>query len=227
MPVFYQQIIDEHTQLGVWNITEQEDFFLQRVPLKRDVTHPHKRLQHLAGRFLLPYLFADFPLKEILIADTRKPYLENEQYHFSISHCNNFAAAIASSTKRVGIDVERVTPKMTLIQHKFLGDAEWERAVANWQLALGNSSFEFGIWNLEFDQNCQLLTLLWSCKEAIFKWYGSGKVDFKKHMQLNGEIKTIEANEWILPFVLKKDSPIQLHVHAKFFDNLILAWVVS
>ena len=46
-----------------------------------------KRLQHLAGRYLLYALFDDFPLEEIVIADTRKPFLENEKYHFSISHC--------------------------------------------------------------------------------------------------------------------------------------------
>ncbi|HXB29781.1 MAG TPA: hypothetical protein VNW49_08180, partial [Puia sp.] len=107
MPLFYQHNINESTKLAIWHITEDEDFFLLRVPLKRDVSHAQKRLQHLAGRYLLTELFPDFPLKEIMIADTRKPYLEYEQYHFSISHFGQYAAAIVSSTNRVGVDVEK------------------------------------------------------------------------------------------------------------------------
>ena len=75
MPLFYQQDINETTKLGVWKIEEPEDFFLRVVPLQRSITHPHKRLQHLAGRYLLPFLFPDFPHEEIEIADTRKPFL--------------------------------------------------------------------------------------------------------------------------------------------------------
>src|SRR5882762_10719941 len=108
MPLFYQHNINENTKLGIWQIKEPEVFFLEKVPLKKDVSHPHKRLQHLAGRYLLPTLFSDFPLEEILIADTRKPFLPNERYHFSISHCGDFAAAIISSRSRVRSEERRV-----------------------------------------------------------------------------------------------------------------------
>ena len=60
MPVFYQQTINEQTKLAIWKIEEDEAFFLQHVPLQRSITHPHKRLQHLAGRYLLGYLFPRF-----------------------------------------------------------------------------------------------------------------------------------------------------------------------
>ena len=102
MPIFFQQDIDESTRLAIWEIGEEESFFLSQVPLQREITHPHKRLQHLAGRYLLKYLFPDFPVELILIADTRKPYLEDEAYHFSISHCDNYAAVVASKESRVG-----------------------------------------------------------------------------------------------------------------------------
>ena len=96
MPVFFQQQINENTRLGIWKIEETEDFFKGNVPLHRDVTHPHKRLQHLAGRFLLQFLFPGFPYELIQIADTRKPFLPGEEFHFSISHCGDYAAAIVS-----------------------------------------------------------------------------------------------------------------------------------
>ena len=106
MPLIYEQQIDSSTKIGVWHITEEENFFLEHVPLQRSITHPHKRLQHLAGRYLLRELFPEFPLSLIIIADTRKPFLEDDAFHFSISHCGNYAAAIVSTQSRVGVDIE-------------------------------------------------------------------------------------------------------------------------
>jgi hypothetical protein len=60
MPIFFQQQVNENTRLGIWKIEETEEFFKGNVPQHRDVTHPHKRLQHLAGRFLLQFLFQTF-----------------------------------------------------------------------------------------------------------------------------------------------------------------------
>ncbi len=67
MPIFFQQEIDADTKLGVWKIKEPEEFFLKEVMPQRNVSHPHKKLQHLAGRFLLKYLFKDFPAELIQI----------------------------------------------------------------------------------------------------------------------------------------------------------------
>jgi 4'-phosphopantetheinyl transferase EntD len=209
--LFYQHNINGTTKLGIWRIEEQESFFLEKVPLKRDVSHPYKRLQHLAGRYLLPVLFEDFPLSEILVADTRKPFLEQEQYHFSISHCGNFAAAIVSSTHRVGVDIELVTPRLRVISEKFLHEEE--------RLFLQE-------WEALTQIHLELVTLLWSAKEAVYKWHGEGKLDFKEHMRLSGAITT--GAEWItMPFEFRKNTVLPLTVKSKLFDQLGLAWVVT
>ncbi len=119
MPLVYQQNINAVTKMGVWHIAETEDFF-KAVPLQKEITHPHKRLQHLAGRFLLKDLYPDFPLSLIKIADTRKPFLEDEAYHFSISHCRDYAAVLISKALRAGVDIEMVNEKIDRIIHKFL-----------------------------------------------------------------------------------------------------------
>src|SRR5687767_15045761 len=69
-------------------------------------------------------MYPDFPYELIQIADTRKPFLPEEQYHFSISHCGDFAAAIVSRDKRVGIDIEIPVEKIARIQDKFLSGEE-------------------------------------------------------------------------------------------------------
>lgn len=214
MALFYQHNINGHTKIGIWRIEEPEDFYLKNVPLKKGVSHPYKRLQHLAGRYLLPVLYEDFPLEEILVADTRKPFLENERYHFSISHGGNFAAAIISSTHRVGVDIELVSPRIVSISHKFLHPAE--KAFLN-------------DWSDLSKMHLQLATVLWSAKEAIYKWYGLGGLDFRQHMQLSGEVTFNTHEKIVLPFTFKKNghAPVALTVEAKIFDQLALAWVVT
>jgi phosphopantetheinyl transferase len=206
MPIFFQQEVNESTRLGIWKIEETEEFFKGNVPQHRDVTHPHKRLQHLAGRFLLQYLFPDFPYHLIEIADTRKPFLPDEQYHFSISHCGDYAAAIVSKVSRVGIDIEIPTSKVENIMHKFLSRKEQQQFYTNRLRTL----------------NSELLTLLWSAKEAVFKWYGNGGVDFRQHILLK---KQHEGNETIDCFFSKND--LELSIHYRRFEGLLLAWVMS
>ncbi len=212
MGLFYQHNINATTRLGIWQITEDESFFAAHVPVKRDVSHPAKRLQHLAGRFLLPHLFPDFPLSSIIIADTRKPYLADEKYHFSISHCGEYAAVIASNSNRVGIDIELVMPRIYNIVHKFVNESE--------QVFLSE-------WESLTQLHLQLTTILWSAKEALYKWYGLGQVDFSEHMRLSGPV-SFRSDEWIeLPFTFLKDTHVELKVTAKIFGDIVLAWVAT
>ncbi|MBK5272362.1 MAG: 4'-phosphopantetheinyl transferase superfamily protein [Bacteroidia bacterium] len=214
MPIFFQHQINDTTRMGIWKIEETEEFFKGNVPQHRDVTHPHKRLQHLAGRFLLQFLFPDFPYALIKIADTRKPYLLTEQYHFSISHCGDYAAAIVSTSSRVGIDIEIPRPKVESIRHKFLSPEEQK-------LFFTDPSIE--THDLPAGQAVsRLTTLLWSAKESVFKWYGDGGVDFRENILLK---KQHEGNETIDCFFSKNES--ELSVHYRLFEHLVLAWVVS
>ena len=210
MPINYQQNINHATTLAVWEIEEGESFFLEKVPLHQPVSHPHKRLQHLAGRYLLQYLFPHFPTDLIEIADTRKPFLPNEQFHFSISHCGNFAAAIVSTNQRVGIDVELLTPRVDKIKHKFLHPEE----LKDWKID-----------ELSDQKRIEILTLLWSCKEAMFKWWGRGDVDFSEVMRIDASDITekgiLKASFQKANFKQKVDLPYIL------FNNLCLVWVVT
>ncbi|MCW3073785.1 MAG: hypothetical protein JWP69_854 [Flaviaesturariibacter sp.] len=215
MPIFFEKHIDADTKLAIWKIEEPEDFFLDKVPLQRNITHPHKRLQHLAGRYLLQYLFPDFPTDLIQLADTRKPYLADEAYHFSISHCGDYAAAIVSPTKRVGIDIEGFSAKVLKIEHKFISPNECP--ILN---ALSSIPDQ-----LSTDQQINRSTLLWSCKEAIFKWHGSGGVDFRKHMQI---LAITETNDWLqTKFAFKKSGNQLLDLHSCMFKELCLSYLAT
>lgn len=223
MPIFFQHQINETTRLGIWKIEETEEFFASNVPLQNEVTHPHKRLQHFAGRFLLQFLFPAFPYELIRIADTRKPYLPGEQYHFSISHCGDFAAAIVSTDKRVGIDIEIPTAKAERIRNKFLNTSEQK------EFKLDRTHQEAtAVLNIDLPrqypstETMNLTTLLWSIKESVFKWYGDGRVDFRQHIQL---AKMDDSSETISCHFTKTNE--NLVVHFRKFEHLVLAWIVS
>jgi phosphopantetheinyl transferase len=203
MPLVYQQNVNAVTKIGVWHITETEDFFLQQVPLQKEIRHWHKRLQHLAGRYLLKELYPNFPLELIKIADTRKPFLQDEAYHFSISHCGNYAAVVVSKAYRVGVDVELVTPKIENILHKFLSAQE--------QYLLPPDALQ------------KTATLFWSVKESVYKWKGNGGVDFIDHIN----IQSIQDknNEGVVNCLF--ENTIHLKVHYLFFNDNFLTWVLS
>ena len=212
MPLVYQQNINEATKLAVWHITEQEDFFLEKVMLSNNITHPHKRLQHLAGRYLLTELFENFPLGLIRIADTKKPFLANEAFHFSISHCGDYAAAIASRKNRVGVDIEVISEKVERIKDKFL--SEQEQAMIS------------EIFNTQHSMlNIQLLTLAWSVKETMFKWYGTGGVDFREHLHIKNI--SLRDNEFLAQCEFVKNETVDLRPHGLIFNNNFLTWLVT
>ena len=210
MPLIHHLQINNTTKIGVWHITEAENFFLSFVPLQRNITHPHKRLQHLAGRYLLRELFPDFPLSLIQIADTRKPFLEDEAFHFSISHCGDFAAVIVSTQNRVGVDIEIPHAKIERIQHKFLSEKE--------KNLLTNMDGE----------NIKMLTMAWSIKEAMFKWYSHGEIDFIRHLQIQ-DISFTDTEErkqeGLIEALFTRDNRIGLKLHFKMWEELVLSWV--
>lgn len=201
MSVIFQEEINNSTRLGIWKIEEAADFFREKVPVHRAVTHPHKMLQHLAGRFLLQYLFPGFPYHLIQIAETRKPFLPDEAFHFSISHCGDYAAAIVSREQRVGIDIEIPVEKVIAIRHKFMSPSEME-------LLTPLSMEEY--------------TQVWSAKEAVYKWYGLGKVDFREHIRFTGYNDAPSSFDC---HFMRTDS--RLKVHLQRLSGLCLSYVIS
>ncbi len=217
MPLFYFEELNAHTKLAIWEITEPAAFFQSFVPTPSNIKHPHKRLQHLAGRYLLQYLFPDFPIAAIQIADTRKPFLENEQYHFSISHCGNFAAAIVSTTYRIGIDIEMENEKIERIAAKFLHTHE-KQIVDTLMNDPSNQSIASN------GNSLTLLTMLWCAKEAIYKWWGKGSVDFKEMIRLYPT--SLQQKGAFEAAFHHKNITHPLCIQYQIFPKICLAWVL-
>ncbi|HRN92704.1 MAG TPA: 4'-phosphopantetheinyl transferase superfamily protein [Ferruginibacter sp.] len=208
MPLVYQQDINLHTKLGIWHITEEEDFFSDLHSLRQTVHHPQKRLQTLAGRHLLKVLFPEIPLHQVQIAPTRKPFIPGDPYHFSISHCAGYAAAIVSTVNRVGIDIEWPQPKVLRLQHKFLSEAE------------------AGLLQGDGLSSAMAATIGWSIKEAVFKWYGLGGMDFRRHMVIEDfQLKPDGHFQAVCRF--KKDTDVTLSLTGQLPYGLCCVFLIS
>lgn len=178
MPLYYQQDINENTRLAIWEIAEDPAFFLPSVGLRYPVMHPQKQAQHLAAGYLLLQLFPDFPYHDMVYPAAGRPFVPGNHFYFSLTHSGNMAAAIVSKSVAVGIDMELISDRVLRVRHKFLSEEEWR-----W----------VGSYNGEEKRN--LLTLLWTVKETVYKWYNRPGTLFNREilvdsfeLQTKGEI---------------------------------------
>lgn len=107
----------------------------------------------------------DFPFEEVVIAAGGKPVLKNSDIRFSLSHCNGFAAAILSTQADVGIDIEPIHERVLKIEKKFLHTSELSQ-----------------MDQFNHEERIKYVTLCWTLKETLYKWWGKGSIDFSRDM---------------------------------------------
>jgi phosphopantetheinyl transferase len=154
--------IGDHTLAAIWKIEEPETFFTERTGITSDIKSEKRRMEYLAGRFLLKHLKEDFPLFNIKPDEHDKPRVDNNDYYFSISHSWPYVAVVIDPYEEAGIDIQTWHPRMQQIQHKFLSEEEQEY----------------------FQNNPQLITLAWCAKEAAYKWQGRRGIEFIEQLPI-------------------------------------------
>ena len=170
MPLYREWNSDKYSLAAIWKIEEPESFFIAQTGMMPDIKNDKRRIERLAGRFLLKHLKEDFPLFHIMPDEHDKPRIADNQYYFSISHSWPYVAAIVSPWVEAGIDIQCWHPHIDKIKHKFLSGQE--------QLLFTNE---------------KLVTLAWSAKEAVYKWQGRRGVEFIDHLPI-----TSFENDFIL-----------------------------
>jgi 4'-phosphopantetheinyl transferase len=121
------------------------------------------------------------------------PELDNGKY-ISISHSKEMVAIIISE-QQVGMDVEQISEKVLHLSSKFVSEKN-----------LKNLSKEKA-------------TLIWCCKEAVFKWHQTGGVDFIKDIIIP-EFSAKEKGEIAIQFKNK-----ELNLNYKKINNHYLVYV--
>jgi len=161
--------------LAVWEITEPLDYFLPYMPKEffvetQSISKNRIKLQKAIKYFLLRKYFPE----AIITKDANgKPFLSNNK-HISVSHSKNLAG-IFISDKNCGFDIEKITEKVNRVKHKFVNDAE----------------------NQRFKDDKETLTLLWCCKETLYKLYNESGIDYQNTFDIQTidyDLKSIKAN---------------------------------
>jgi phosphopantetheinyl transferase len=166
MPLLYQQNINEHIIWALWRMDEPVDFFAMEGYEASRISHPQKRKQHLAGRYVLKMLLPDLDLKTISVAENKKPFIMGSEIDFSITHSDNLVGVIVGIGRRVGMDIEFANQRVLDLSHKFMTTADF-------------STF----YNDDFSDQ-EKATIAWTMKESAFKLNGIPGVDFKRDLRL-------------------------------------------
>lgn len=111
----------------------------------------------------------------------------------SLSHCQGGVSAAYSKALEVGIDIETRRENLKRIGPKFTTEEEKKRFTCDEQ-----TTFQF----------------IWGIKESLFKLYGYGNVDFKKHLEItsfewNAQTKQGWGTAWIAQTCAERTKPIQ------------------
>ena len=164
MPFLKEFIINEKTKIKIWKVILGE---LSPKELNNDEKKLFKlkksnilREQFLATRKMLALENSDYIITYDLDG---KPSL-NSEFNISISHSNEIAALVVSNKKIIGLDVQFKESKILNIQNKFLNNFE--------KLNIGGNP------------SIDILTMIWTSKESIYKAIGIKGVSFSENIQI-------------------------------------------
>ncbi len=182
MPVLKEWTVGDHGLAAIWKVEEPESFFADQTGITSDIKNERRRIEHLAGRYLLKHLESDFPLWNIQKDEHDKPRIDNNRFFFSISHSWPYIAAVIDPHNEAGIDIQTWHKKIEQIQHKFLSKDEQDI----------------------FRNDPKLITLAWCAKEAAYKWLGRRGTDFIEHLPIEYFEHNDQKSEITIFFKLSK-----------------------
>jgi phosphopantetheinyl transferase len=149
--------------LAIWKLrVTDEELYTQWQSLQTGEAMPaikaaHRRREWLGSRILIHAL----NLGALRFLENGKPVIEGGA--ISISHCADYVAVLHGS-ERLGLDVQLPQEQIAIIRSKFCSDSEWQ-------------------WLQSHQEPLRALTLVWSAKEAIYKFWGE-QVDFARDIEI-------------------------------------------
>jgi len=165
MPFLKEFIINEKTKIKLWKVIIGE---LSPKELNKDDKKLFKlkknnllKEQFLATRKTLSNENSDY----IITYDLDGKPILNSEFNISISHSYEIAALVISNNLKFGMDVQFKESKILNIQNKFLN--------------------EFEKINIGHDPSIDILTMIWTSKESIYKAIGLKGISFSENIKID------------------------------------------
>ena len=171
MGLYFKKTLNNGLRVVVWRLTESLEDLVKEVKLEEcyreafeAISVPAKKREFLAGKFVLEKACAilNIDFKGIEKDEHGKPHLRGREYEISLTHTEEFIAAVFAKDGPVGIDLELPRQQIFRVLPRLYSQEEVE--------AVG--------------EDLEKATIYWSAKEALYKLYGKRSVDFKKNLFL-------------------------------------------
>ena len=165
MPFLKEFIIDEKTKIKLWKVMlgELNPRKLNNEEIKLFKLKKSNLLkeQFLAIRKILALENSDY----IITYDLDGKPILNSEFNISISHSHEIAALVISNNLKFGMDVQLKESKILNIKNKFLN--------------------EFEKLNIVGDPSIDILTMIWTSKESIYKAIGLKGISFSENIKID------------------------------------------
>lgn len=169
MPLIFKENFKEDCLLGIWEIQESYDDLLSRVQLYTGEKErldgfrsKARKIEFLSVRILLKALIG--VCGPIVYSDKQKPFLHQNDYRISITHSRTLTAIMLSKTKKVGIDLEYMSHKISKVAHKFINVDEFITP--------------------DEDRKKYHLYIHWCAKEALYKLCDKQDINFLNNLTI-------------------------------------------
>ena len=201
MPFLKEFIINEKTKIKLWKVMIGE---LNTKELNNDDKNLLKlkksnllREQFLATRKILALENSDY---KITYDINGKPLL-NSIYNISISHSHEIAAIAISDNSNIGLDVQLKESKIFNIQNKFLNKSEKS--------------------NIGDDPTVDILTMVWTSKESIYKAIGLKGISFSKNIEID---KVIEKDKTGIGYYINGTEKVKFDLQFFYVDEYTICY---
>ena len=211
---FFTFLAEDKTKVVYWKIEEEESFFLEKATFLdqnevRQYSNAQNRIQWLAGKLLMHSFFDETTFKTIKKDDLGKPHSVKNDFFLSISHTDKLVGMVVSD-KNVGIDIQKFNPKLLKIASKFINEKDLD---------------EIRHSNLNIHEK---ILVQWSTKEALFKAYGKGQLDFRKNLILNWDHDFKHEGGKFEAIISKNNQNLHYEVlYCYIFEDYLMAIVTK
>jgi len=196
--------------LGVWEITESYDELYSMVDLatvekaKLDsFKNISRKVEWLSVRALVKNMIGKDT--RILYSAENKPFVRGNSHQISISHSNNLTAVLISADKKVGLDLEFMSGKISKVADKFINDKE----------------------SITSDPELQKyhLYLHWCAKEAMYKICDKQDINFRDGLT----IYPFQPDEhgFMKGLILNGNGEEEIELEYLQHENYALVWCVK
>ena len=201
MPFLKEFIINDKTKIKLWKVMMGELNTKELNSDEKNLLELKKsnilREQFLATRKLLATENSDY---KITYDINGKPLL-NSIYNISISHSHEIAALAISDNSNIGIDVQLKENKIFNIQNKFLN--KYEKS------------------NIGDDPTVDILTMVWTSKESIYKAVGLKGISFSKNIKID---KVIEKDKIGIGYYINGTEKVKFDLKFFYVDEYTICF---